>query len=78
MKRKRRWWKWLEEIEQGQEARGPEKVEAWGEVEAVAVEEVVLEQALVETASALNVVKENLTSWEAPASRRNAPSVGRL
>jgi len=47
-------------------------------VVAVAVEEVVLEQALMETASALNVVKENLTSWEAPASRRNAPSVGRL
>jgi len=44
----------------------------------VAVEEVVLEQVLVETASALNVVKKNLTSWEAPASRRNAPSVGRL
>ena len=78
MKRKRRWQKWLKEIEQGQEARGPEKVEAWGEVEAVAVEEVVLEQALVETASALNVVKENLTSWEALASRRNAPSVGGL
>jgi hypothetical protein len=44
----------------------------------VAVEEVALEQALVETASALNVVKENLTSWEALALRRNAPSVGRL
>jgi hypothetical protein len=44
----------------------------------VAVEEVVLEQVLVETASALNVVKENLTSWEAPAWRRNAPSVGSL
>ena len=55
-----------------------EKVEAWAEVVAVAVEEGVLEQALVETASALNVVKENLTSWEAPAWRRNAPSAGRL
>jgi hypothetical protein len=44
----------------------------------VAVVEVVSKQALVETASALNVVKENLTSWEAPALRRNAPSVGRL
>jgi hypothetical protein len=44
----------------------------------VAVEEVALEQALVETASALIVVKGNLTSWEAPALRRNAPSVGRL
>ena len=76
--RKRRSWKWLEEIEQGQEARGLEKVEAWGEVMVVAVEEVALEQVLVETASALNVVKENLTSWETPASRRNAPSVGRL
>lgn len=42
------------------------------------MEEVALEQALVETASALNVVKENLTSWEALALRRNAPSVGRL
>ena len=76
--RKRRSWKWLEEIEQGQEARGLEKVEAWAEVVVVAVEEVALEQALVETASALIVVKGNLTSWEAPALRRNAPSVGRL
>ena len=76
--RKRRRWECLEEIEQGQEARGLEQGEAWGEVAAVAVEEAVLEQALVETASALNVVKENLTSWEAPASRRNAPSVGSL
>lgn len=78
MKRKRRWWKWLEEIKQGQEVRGLEKVKAWAEVVVVAVEEVVLEQVLVETASALNAVKENLTSWEAPASRRNAPSVGSL
>jgi len=62
VKRKRRWWKCLEEIEQGQEARGLEKVEAWAEVVVVAVEEVVLEQVLMETASALNVVKENLTS----------------
>ena len=37
-----------------------------------------LEQVLVETASALNVGKENLISWEAPAMRTNAPSVGRL
>jgi hypothetical protein len=44
----------------------------------VAVGEVVLKQALVETASALNVVKKNLTSWEAPALRRYALSVGRL
>ena len=44
----------------------------------VAVGEVVLKLALVETASALIVVKDNLTSWEVPASRRNAPSVGRL
>jgi len=43
VKRKRRWWKCLEEIEQGQEARGLEKVEAWAEVVVVAVEEVVLE-----------------------------------
>ena len=76
--RKRRSWKWLEEIEQGQEARGLEKGEAWGEVVVVAVEEVALEQVLVETASALNVVKENLTSWKAPAPRRNAPNVGSL
>jgi hypothetical protein len=33
------------------------------------VEEVVLEQALVETASALNVVKENPTRRENPALR---------
>jgi len=78
VKRKRRSWKWLERIKQGQEVRGLEKVKAWGEVVVVAVEEVVLEQVLVETASALNAVKENLTSWEAPASRRNAPSVGSL
>ena len=52
----------MEEIEQGQEARGLEQGEARGEVVAVAVEEEVSEQALVETASALNVVKENLTS----------------
>jgi hypothetical protein len=75
---RRRWWKCPEEIERGQEARGLEQGEAWGEVVAVAVEEAVLEQALVETAFALNVVKENLTSWEALALRRNVPSVGRL
>jgi hypothetical protein len=46
-------------------------------VVAVAVEEV-LEQALVETAYALNVVRENLTSRETLALRRNVPSVGRL
>jgi hypothetical protein len=34
---------------------------------AVAVEEAVLEQALVGTASALNVARESLTSWEALA-----------
>jgi hypothetical protein len=45
---------------------------------AVAVEEAALEQALVETAFAPNAVKENLTSWEALALRRNVPSVGRL
>ena len=45
---------------------------------AVAVEGAVLEQALVETASALNVVNENLTSWEALALSKNAPNVGRL
>ncbi len=55
-----------------------EKIEAWGEVGVVAVEEAVLEQVLMETASALNVVKENLTSREALALRRNAPSVERL
>ena len=68
----------MEEIEQGQEARGLEQGEARGELVAVAVEEAVSEQALVETASALNVVKENLISWEALALRRNAPSVGKL
>ena len=76
--RKRRSWKWLEEIEQGQEARGLEKVEAWAGVVVVAGEEVVLEQVLVETASALNAVKENLTSWEVLALKRDVPSVGRL
>ena len=45
---------------------------------AVAVEEAVLEQGLVETAFALNVLQENLTSWEALALRRDVPSVGRL
>ena len=44
----------------------------------MAVEEAVLELALVETASALSAVKENLTSWEVLALKRNAPSVGRL
>jgi hypothetical protein len=43
-----------------------------------AFEEAVLELALVETASPLSAVKENLTSWEALAMKRNAPSVGRL
>jgi hypothetical protein len=76
--RKRRWWKWLEEIEQSQEDKGVEQKGVWAGVVAVAVEEAVLEQALVETASAPNVVKENLTNWEALALRRNAPSVGRL
>jgi len=42
----------------------------------VAVKEVVLEQVLVETASALNVVQANLTNWEALALRRNVPGVG--
>jgi hypothetical protein len=44
----------------------------------VAVEEVVLELAPVETASAPNAVKENLTSWEALVLKRNVPSAGRL
>jgi hypothetical protein len=44
----------------------------------VVVEEAVLELARVETASALSAVKENLTSWEALALQRNAPSVGKL
>ena len=60
-----------------QEARGLEQGEPWGEVAAVVVEEAVLEQALVETAFALNAVRENLINWEALALRRNVPIVGR-
>ena len=41
--RKRWWWKWLEEIEQGQKAGGLDLGEAGGEVVVLAVEEVVLE-----------------------------------
>jgi len=44
----------------------------------VAVKEVVLEQVLVETASALNVVKANLSNWEALALRRYVLGVVRL
>jgi hypothetical protein len=65
--RKRRRWKCPEEMEQVQEA--------WGQ-EVAAVEEAALAEVPVAPVSALNAVKENLTSWEAPASRGNAPSVG--
>jgi hypothetical protein len=67
--RNNRWWKCREEIEQGQKARGLEQGEVGGEVVSVAAEEAVMEQALVAGVSALNVVRENVTGWEALALR---------
>jgi len=67
-----------EEIEQDQEVRDLEQVEAWVEAvvvrakEAVAgAREVVLQQALAVIASAPNVVKEQPMNWGNPVMSRN-------
>ena len=65
-------------MEQGQEAKDSEQEGVWEEAKVAAeVEEVVLQQAPADTASAQTVEKECLTHWGLPAMSRAAPSVER-
>lgn len=60
-------------MEQDQEVRDLEQVEAWVEV-VVRAEEEVLRQARAVIASVPTVVKEHLISWVTPAMSRNVPN----